>query len=195
MDVEAAQRDVRRVYRGGFSGPLVSALIWAAASAAYQWGPAAAAMAVLFVGGMLIFPLSSLVLKAMKGPAFLPKGHPSIALAMQSAFTVPLGLLVAIALGTLAPSLFLPASLIIVGAHYLTFISLYGMRLYGVLAGVLVAVGAAAIFVVPELRGASGWIGAAVLLVSAVPLFVSYRVEAQRRDSLHVAGDSSHVGM
>lgn len=195
MDVEAAQRDVRRVYRGGFSGPLVSALIWAAASAAYQWGPAAAAMAVLFVGGMLIFPLSSLVLKAMKGPAFLPKGHPSIALAMQSAFTVPLGLLVAIALGTLAPSLFLPASLIIVGAHYLTFISLYGMRLYGVLAGVLVAVGAAAIFVVPELRGASGWIGAAVLLVSAVPLFVSYRVEAQRRDSLHVASDSSHVGM
>ena len=195
MDVEAAQRDVRRVYRGGFSGPLVSALIWAAASAVYQWGPAAAAMAVLFIGGMLIFPLSSLVLKAMKGPAFLPKGHPSIALAMQSAFTVPLGLLVAIALGTLAPSLFLPASLIIVGAHYLTFISLYGMRLYGVLAGVLVAVGAAAIFVVPELRGVSGWIGAAVLLVSAIPLFVSYRVEAQRPGSLHVAGDSSHRGM
>ena len=195
MDVEAAQRDVRRVYRGGFSGPLVSALIWAAASAVYQWGPAAAAMAVLFIGGMLIFPLSSLVLKAMKGPAFLPKGHPSIALAMQSAFTVPLGLLVAIALGTLAPSLFLPASLIIVGAHYLTFISLYGMRLYGVLAGVLVAVGAAAIFVAPELRGVSGWIGAAVLLVSAIPLFVSYRVEAQRPDSLHVAGDSSHRGI
>ena len=183
MDVEAAQRDVRRVYRGGFSGPLVSALIWAAASAVYQWGSAAAAMAVLFVGGMLIFPLSSLVLKTMKGPAFLPKGHPSVALAMQSAFTVPLGLLVAIALGTLAPSLFLPASHIIVGAHYLTFISLYGMRVYGVLAGVLVGVGAAAIFAVPALRGASGWIGAAVLLVSAVPLFVSHRLEAQRPNS------------
>ena len=183
MDVEAAQRDVRRVYRGGFSGPLVSALIWAAASAVYQWGSAAAAMAVLFVGGVLIFPLSSLVLKTMKGPAFLPKGHPSVALAMQSAFTVPLGLLVAIALGTLTPSLFLPASLIIVGAHYLTFISLYGMRVYGVLAGVLVGVGAAAIFAVPALRGASGWIGAAVLLVSAVPLFVSHRLEAQRPNS------------
>ena len=183
MDVEAAQRDVRRVYRGGFSGPLVSALMWAAASAVYQWGSAAAAMAVLFVGGVLIFPLSSLVLKTMKGPAFLPKGHPSVALAMQSAFTVPLGLLVAIALGTLAPSLFLPASLIIVGAHYLTFISLYGMRVYGVLAGVLVGVGAAAIFAVPALRGASGWIGAAVLLVSAVPLFVSHRLEAQRPNS------------
>ncbi|MBG0718732.1 hypothetical protein G3N18_11780 [Microbacterium sp. 2C] len=177
MDVKEAQQDVRRVYRGGFSGPLVSALVWVTAAAVYQWGSAAAAMVVLFIGGMLIFPLSALVLKAMGGPAFLPRQHPSNALAMQSAFTVPLGLLVAIALGILAPSLFFPASLIIVGAHYLTFISLYGMRLYGVLAGVLVAVGAAAIFVVPTLRDASGWIGAAVLLVSAIPLFISHRVE------------------
>lgn len=177
MDVNEAQQDVRRVYRGGFSGLVVSALIWATASAVYQWGSAAAAMAVLFIGGMLIFPLSTLILKAIGGPAFLPKGHPSVGLAMQSAFTVPLGLLVAIALGALAPSLFFPASLVIVGAHYLTFISLYGMRLYGVLAGVLVALGAAAIFVVPTLRDASGWIGAAVLLVSTIPLFISYRAE------------------
>lgn len=179
MDVTQAQQDVRRVYRGGFSGPLVSALIWAAASAAYQWWSPAAAMATLFFGGMLIFPLSSLVLKAMGGPAFLPKGHPSIALAMQSAFTVPLGLLVAIALGVLEPSLFLPASLIIVGAHYLTFISLYGMRAYGVLAAVLVAVGAAALFAVPSLRPMSGWIGAAVLLAATVPLFFSARSESR----------------
>mgnify|MGYP006906663499 FL=1 len=135
-------------------------------------------MAILFFGGMLIFPLSSLVLKAMGGPAFLPKGHPSIALAMQSAFTVPLGLLVAIALGLLDPSLFLPASLIVVGAHYLTFISLYGMRAYGVLAGVLVAVGAAALFAVPSLRPMSGWIGAAALLAATVPLFLSARSES-----------------
>jgi hypothetical protein len=133
-------------------------------------------MAVLFFGGMLIFPLSALVLKIMGGPAALPKGHPSISLAMQSAFTVPLGLLVAIALGSVEPALFLPSSLIIVGAHYLTFISLYGMRLYGALAGVLVAVGAAALFWLPGLRGASGWIGAVVLLISAVPMYVSHRM-------------------
>ena len=180
MEVNAAQHDVRRVYRGGFSGPLVSALIWAAASCAYQWGSIAAAMTVLFIGGMLIFPLSTVVLKIMGGPAFLPKGHPSIALAMQSAFTVPLGLLVAIALGTVEPSLFMPASLIIVGAHYLTFISLYGMGMHGVLAGVLVAVGAAAIFVAPALRDITGWIGAAVLLAASIPLFISYRREGSR---------------
>ncbi|WP_162248729.1 DUF7010 family protein [Agromyces sp. Root1464] len=184
MNVKQAQEDVRRVYRGGFSGPLVAAVIWAAASAASQWGSPATAMAVLFFGGMLIFPLSSLVLKLMGGPASLAKGHPSIALAMQSAFTVPLGLLVAIALGAVEPSLFLPASLIIVGAHYLTFISLYGMRAYGVLAGVLVAVGAVAIFAVPALRDLSGWIGCVVLLVFAGSLFVAYRAEFQHTAAL-----------
>lgn len=192
MDVKLAQQDVRRVYRGGFSGPLVSALVWAGASAAHQWGSAGTAMAVLFFGGMLIFPLSSLVLKAMGGPAFLPKGHPSISLAMQSAFTVPLGLLVAIALGVIEPSLFLPASLIIVGAHYLTFISLYGMRLYGVMAGVLVAIGAAAIFVAPALRDVSGWVGSVALLVSTIPLFLRYRAEFQRR--ANVPGGSLRSG-
>ncbi|MGO1266136.1 MAG: DUF7010 family protein [Microbacterium gubbeenense] len=180
MEVRQAQDDVRRVYRGGFAGPLVSALIWAAASATYQSGSPVTTMTVLFFGGMLIFPLSSLVLKVMGGPSFLPKGHPSSSLAMQSAFTVPLGLLVAIPLGVLEPSLFLPASLIIVGAHYLTFISLYGMWMYGALAGVLVAIGVAAIFAIPALRQASGWVGAGVLLLSAVPLYMSHRAEARR---------------
>lgn len=181
MDIETAQADVRRVYRGGFSGPLVSAVIWAAASAGFRWGSIELSMAVLFLGGMLIFPLSSLVLKMMGGPAFLPRGHPSAALAMQSAFTVPLGLLVAIALGSVAPSLFLPASLIIVGAHYLTFISLYGMRLYGVLAGALVAVGAVAMFALPALRDVSGWIGTVVLLAFSVPLWRAARAKDPSR--------------
>ena len=137
MEVSQAQADVRRVYRAGFLGPLVSSVIWAAASAVFTWGSAAAGMAALFFGGMLIFPLGTLVMKLLGGPTALPKGHPSAALAMQCAFTVPLGLLVAIALGSYEPVLFFPAALIIVGAHYLLFISLYGTRLFAVLAGAL----------------------------------------------------------
>ena len=60
--------------------------------AVYQWGTSGAAMAVLFFGGMLIFPLAQLVLRLMGRPASLPKGHPMTGLAMQIAFTVPLGL-------------------------------------------------------------------------------------------------------
>lgn len=175
MQVEEAQEDVRRVYRGGFSGPLAAALTWFAAAAVYQWVSSDAAMAVLFFGGMFIFPLATLILKILGGPTALPKGHPSISLAMQSAFIVPLGMLVAIAVGIYEPALFFPASLIIVGAHYLTFISLYGMWLYGALAGVLVAVGTVSLFWLPSLGGISGWVGAAVLLLFAIPLYLSYR--------------------
>ncbi len=178
MDITAAQQDVRRVYRGGFAGPLVSAVVWTAASAVAQWWSVSAAMAVLFFGGVLLCPLSSRVLRAMRGPALLPKGHPSNALATQVALTVPLGLLVAIALGSVAPSLFLPASLVIVGAHYLMFISLYGMRVYAVLASALVGIGGLALFAVPSLRDASGWIGATVLLVSAVLVYRAHRAES-----------------
>ncbi|TFB64992.1 hypothetical protein E3T34_15360 [Cryobacterium sp. TMT1-62] len=94
-----------------------------------------ASIATLFLGGMLIFPLTTLTLRTAGGPAALPKGHPMAALATQFAFTVPSGMLVAVALGLTEPNLFFPASMIIVGAHYLPFVFLYGMRLFAVLAG------------------------------------------------------------
>ncbi|PPF62202.1 hypothetical protein C5E11_11670 [Clavibacter michiganensis] len=171
MNVSQAQADVRRVYRAGFPGPLISAVIWAVANAVFIWVSPSAAMVVLFVGGMLIFPLTTLVLKLMGGPATLPKGHPSVALAMQSAFTVPFGLLVAIVLGAYEPALFFAASLIIVGAHYLVFISLYGLRVFGVLAGVLIVLGTVVLFLAPGLGSITGWLGAAVLAFFGAVLF------------------------
>lgn len=171
MEVSQAQSDVRRIYRAGFPGPLVSAIVWAAASAVFTWGSVAAGMAALFFGGMLIFPLSTLLMKLLGGPTALPKGHPSAALALQCAFTVPLGLLPAIVLGSYEPTLFFPAALIVVGAHYLVFISLYGMRIFAVLAGTLILLGVSALFFVPEVGGISGWLGTAVFLLFAVLLF------------------------
>jgi hypothetical protein len=164
-----SQADVRRIYRGGYSGPLVSAIVWAAANAAYTLVSPGAAMATLFFGGMLIFPLSALILRATTGDGALPKGHPSTPLAMQSAFTVPLGLLVAIALGSYAPQLFFPAALIIVGAHYLVFMTLYGMRVFAVLAAVLAGLGIVGIFLAPGLGAYSGWLGA-IVFAAFVPV-------------------------
>lgn len=179
MDIERAQADVRRTYRAGFSGPLVSSLVWFAAAATYQWSSPSTAMAVLFLGGVLIFPLSTVVLKFMGGPAALPKGHPSASLAMQSAFTVPLGLLVAIALGSYEPELFFPAALIIVGAHYLVFVSLYGMRLYAVAAAVLAGGGTVTLLWLPDLGGIAGWAGGAALLFFAFVLHLADRTRAE----------------
>ncbi|MGO8608952.1 hypothetical protein ACC848_38980, partial [Rhizobium johnstonii] len=56
MEFAQAQADVRGVYRGGFTGPLVSVVVWSVANAVFLWVSPGAGMTALFVGGMLIFP-------------------------------------------------------------------------------------------------------------------------------------------
>ena len=63
------------------------------------------------------------------------------ALARESAFIIPLCLPLVFAVSLARMELFFPALMIVVGAHYLPFVTLYGMRLYYVLGLALVAVG------------------------------------------------------
>ena len=139
MEVSAAQRDVRTIYLGGFPGQLASGAIWLSSAALATWGTQKAAILTLVLGGMLIFPLAQLILKAMGRPASLPKGHPMIGLAMQIAFTIPLSLPLVAAATHAHQGWFYPSCMIIVGAHYLPFIHLYGMRMFGALAGILIS--------------------------------------------------------
>lgn len=62
-------------------------------------------------------------------------------LAMQTAFIVPLMLPVVLALTSLRPGLFYPAMMIVLGAHYLPFVFLYGMWQFGGLSAVLIVAG------------------------------------------------------
>ncbi|MCI2266252.1 DUF7010 family protein [Sediminivirga luteola] len=165
MEIQQAQADVRRVYYGGSVGPWVSSVLWCAAAAAGTWGSDQAAMVTLFFGGMLIMPVSLLIMRLGPGENALPKGHPMNALATQTAMTVPIGLLVALALGISAPHLFFPAALAIVGAHYLPFVFLYGQKLFAVLGILMVLAGVVLTLGFPEYGIAGGWIGAALLLI------------------------------
>ncbi|WP_432519820.1 DUF7010 family protein [Kineococcus sp. SYSU DK006] len=175
MQITDAQADVRRTYRGGSVGQAVSGIVWAAAGIVHVTASPAAAMAVLFLGGAAIFPLTSVLLRLLGGRASLPAGHPMAALGAQVAFTVPVGMLVAVALGSRDVDLFFPAGMLVVGAHYLPFVHLYGDRSFAALAVVLVAAG----FVIATGTSSSAPIGAwftsAVLLLAAVVLHVRHR--------------------
>ena len=167
MSISAAQADVRRLYSGGFQGQLVSAVLWLVAAAAAQWVSTASAVVVLFLGGTLIFPLTWLVIRLTGRPASLPARHPLGALAMQIAFTVPIGLVVVVALLSGHGEHFFPASMVIVGAHYLPFVFLYGMRIFAYLAAALVVPGVLLLVWVPAPAALGGWLTAAVLAVFA----------------------------
>ena len=176
--IAEAQRDVRRTYLGGFFGQLVSGAVWFAAAAVATWGPIGAAVATLWLGGVLIFPLTTLALRATGRPSALPAGHPMAPLAMQIAFTVPLGLLVALALAGERPDLFFPASMIIVGAHYLPFVFLYGMRLFAALAALLVCGGVVLAIAVAAPVSLGAWLTGTALVAFAFLLRASARETA-----------------
>jgi hypothetical protein len=168
MEIHAAQQDVRRVFLGGFAGQLVSATVWLASAAFATWGSRRAAAAVLFFGGMLIFPLTQATLRLMRRPASLPSGHPMNALAMQVAFVLPLCLPLVYAASVHHAVWFYPAFMVVVGAHYLPFIFLYGMPHFGVLSAILVTAGILIGLYLPQPFSLGAWLTAAVLALFAV---------------------------
>src|SRR5437867_5005588 len=90
MQVHDAQREVRTVYLGGSVGQFVSGALWLSSAAMGTWASRRSAILVLVLGGMFIFPVTVLALKAMGRRATLSRENPLGALATQIAFMVPL---------------------------------------------------------------------------------------------------------
>lgn len=169
MKINEAQQEVRSVYLGAFSGLIVTGLIWLLSAAAGAWMSTGLAIWVLILGGSFIFPLSALLLKAMGRTASLSRENPFGKLAMQAAFVIPFCYPVIAAATIHNTNWFYPAFLVVVGAHYLPFITLYGMWQFGLLATLLVGLGTTIGIYFPENFAIGGWIGGAIYLLSAFP--------------------------
>jgi hypothetical protein len=173
MQIAEAQSDVRSTFVGGFAGQLVSGGVWLLSAGAGTWVSARAAILILVFGGMLIFPLTQVVLRTMGRAASLPKGHPMNGLAMQAAFVLPLTFPLIYAAAAHHLYWFYPAFMIALGAHYLPFIFLYGMPQFGVLSGVLTVAGVLLGLYAQEPFTLGGWFTGLVLVAFA---FVGRRV-------------------
>ena len=148
-------------------GQLTSAVLWFASAALATWGSPGAAIIALTAGGFFIFPLTTLGLSAVRNRTRVSKGNPLNGLAMQVAFVLPLSLPVVGAATLYRLEWFYPAFMVVLGAHYLPFVFLYGMRMFAVLCAVLVSAGLA-LALYTNSFAAGGWITACVLLAFAV---------------------------
>jgi hypothetical protein len=164
MQIEDAQREMRQAYLGGSIGQLVSAGIWLGSAALATWGSRTVGMIALIVGGMFIFPLTRLVLAMLKSPAAMNRDNPFNALAMQVAFTIPVAIPLVLAASHAQAAWFYPGFMIVVGAHYMAFMTLYGLRQFVVLAAALIAGGWLLPILAPQAFALGGWIGGVVLL-------------------------------
>lgn len=88
-------------------------------------------------------------------------------LGSQVAFTVPLNFLLVGAATLYRANWFFPAAMIVVGTHYLPFMTLYGMKMFGLLAGLLVLGGAGLALYGPAVFSLGGWLAAVALIVFA----------------------------
>jgi hypothetical protein len=103
----------------------------------------------------------------MGRPAKLSAENSLGQLATQIAFTVPIGFILVFAATLYQQNWFYPASMIVVGAHYLPFIFLYGMPHFGVLAGMLIFGGVGIGLYGPDVFSLGGWVGAVILVALA----------------------------
>ena len=175
MLISDAQREVRTVYLGGSVGQLVSAMIWFASAAVATFIAPGAGFWALALGGAAIFPLTQALLRIAGRRAALSPQNPLGGLAMQVAFTVPLVLPVAGAAALHRPGWFYPACLVIVGAHYLPFVFLYGMKTFAALAAALTGAGLAIGLIAPDAVVLGGWVGGVILFAFAFGLLAAYK--------------------
>jgi hypothetical protein len=150
MDIELAQRDMRQAYFGGAPGMLVSAAVWLiAALVTIRQSPQHAVIA-LFVGGMLIHPVSLVLTKLLGRSAKHSPGNPLGRLALETTIWLIASLPLAYVVSLFRIEWFFPSMLLVIGGRYLVFSSLFGSRAFWACGAALLA----AAFVLVRLQAA-----------------------------------------
>jgi hypothetical protein len=121
MYIDDAQQDFRRAYVGGGPGVLVSGLVWLAAASAAQSQGIGCGFAVLFIGGMIIHPVSTVLCRTLFGRAKEATGNPLAGAALESTIAMIGGLVAAWLLIPLRAEYVFPVAAIAAGTRYAVF--------------------------------------------------------------------------
>lgn len=183
MTLAEAQAEVRRIYRAGSVGQAYSGAIWVAAATAWTGLGETAGIVVLVVGGFLIYPVTTAVCRLLGSPGSIPATNPL----RQAGVTIPIvGPLMIPLVGAAALyeiQWFFPAFMVAMGAHYLPFSFLYGMRPFLYLGGGMWAAGFSIGYAAPGSAVVGAWATGVALLV-----FAGWAGRLHRREEAALAG-------
>ena len=167
MTISDAQLEIRTRFVGGFYGQLVSGALWLTSAALAVWRGPRASIIMLVVGGFFIFPVTELLIRAVGERARVSSANALRSLAVQIAFVLPLSMPLLLPVGLYRLNWFYPAMMILLGAHYLPFVFLYGMRMFAVLAACLIGGGTLIAMYFSASFSIGAWYTAITLLVFA----------------------------
>lgn len=168
MTVADAQAEFRSAYRGGSVGLVVAGLVWAASvittlSVGIDFG-----IAVMVGVGFFIYPMTLLGLKILGGEAPVSRGNPLRGLSVEAPLVGPMMLPLVAAAALYRLDWFYPAMMLAIGAHYVPFSSLYGMKMFRVLGAAMAAVGVAIALWAPAVSAGGAAATAVLLFIFAV---------------------------
>jgi hypothetical protein len=139
MQIALAQEEMRRAYFGGAPGMLVSSIAWlTAALVAVHQSPQRAVIA-LFVGGILIHPISTLLTKFLGRSAKHSPGNPLGRLAFETTIWLIASLPLAYVVSRFRIEWFFPAMLLVIAGRYTVFSTVFGSRIFWVCGAALMA--------------------------------------------------------
>jgi hypothetical protein len=179
MDIGDAQREVRTRFVGGFYGQLVSGVLWLVSANLATWSTPRAAITTLVLGGFSIFPITELLIRVVGGTSPLSAQNSLRHLGMQVAFVLPFSMPLLLPVGLYRLNWFYPALMVLLGAHYIPFVFLYGMRMFGALAALLVGGGVILAMYWSNSFSVGAWYTSAMLVLFAGVGRASIRREAR----------------
>ncbi len=173
-NISIAQSDLRKGYGYGALGVLSSGSVWLASSLVALLISDQTAVWTLFFGGMLIHPLGLLLAKLTGVPGKHSNHNPLGKLAMEGTVFMLMCIPLALLLSLQEHAWFFQGMLLIIGGRYLTFTTLYGIKTFWVMGGILGAA-AFALFFFNASPGISALTGAFVELGFGIVLFGSFK--------------------
>lgn len=181
MNIADAQRDVRFRYSGGFYGQAVAGVIWLLSAGLASWSSPRTAITALVIAGFFIFPITEMLVRTVGSRLKHDSRNTLPQLGMQVAFVLPLSMPLLLPVSQLNLNLFYPALMILLGAHYLPFVFLYGMRMFAVLAACLLGGGFVIAMYFSSNFSIGAWYTGTILWIFAVVGGVLVQNERQRQ--------------
>ncbi|MBO0342072.1 MAG: hypothetical protein VX798_02280 [Bacteroidota bacterium] len=172
--ISSAQSDLRQGYADGAMGVLASGSVWLAAALVAIFISSQTAIWTLFFGGMLIHPIGLLLAKLIGVPGSHSKQNPLGKLAMEGTIFMLMCIPLALLLSLQNHAWFFQGMLLIIGGRYLTFSTLYGIKTYWVLGGLL-GVAAIILFYLKVSSGFSALAGSIIEVGFSIFLFLTYK--------------------